>query len=78
MRLGVCRHFECVYDLLGELFPLFINECRTRLSIPTSSISNELFINSNTCFVSESNITFYTVQVIGFVQPLPKELSNVA
>lgn len=70
MRLGVRRHFECVYDLLGELFPLFINEYRTRLSIPLtviSSISNELFINSSTCF--ESEITFLSIQVLDLVQP---------
>lgn len=79
MRLGVRRHFECVYDLLGELFPLFINECRTRLSIPLtviSSISNELFINSSTCFESESKIPFYTG--IRFSSTLPNELINVA
>lgn len=59
MCFGVCCYFECVYDFLGELFFLFINECCIWLLIFISLISNELFINLNICFVSESNIIFY-------------------
>lgn len=74
MRLGVRRrHFECVYDLLGELFPLFINECRTRLSILLAFTSWQSMMN----YLWTQALVLYTKATFLSIQKLYKSCSTL-